>query len=99
MIIETLRPNDVISIKFNSGEEIIAKLVEEKPTELVVKSPLSLTATPNGMGLTPFMFTVLPDSKYNLKLTGIIAIAKTEKDMASQYIQSTTGLAIAPQHL
>jgi len=46
------------------------------------------------MGLAPYMFTVKHDNKFNLNMQNIICIAKTEKEMASKYIESTTGLKV-----
>ena len=96
MIIETpLKANDVISIKLTSGEEIITKLIEEKDNKLVVSKPLSLTATQQGMGLAPFMFTIDPASKVQINQSAIITVVKTQEEMAANYIQSTSGIAVA----
>lgn len=88
------KENDVISIKLSSGEEIVGKLLEDKEQYLVLSKPLSLTATPEGMGLAPFMFTVDPESKFQINKANIICVTKTQSDMASNYIQSTTGLKV-----
>jgi len=95
MLIETPYKNgDVISMKLNSGEEVIAKLEDETETHVKVSKPLMVAATQQGLGLAPFMFTVSQESDLKLKASNVLVIAKTEKDMASQYIQSTTGLAV-----
>jgi len=88
------KQNDVISIKLASGEEIVTKLLEEKDDVLIVSKPLSLTATQEGMGLAPFMFTVDMESKFHIKSCNVICITKTQSDMSSNYIQSTTGLKV-----
>jgi hypothetical protein len=96
MIIETpLKANDIISIKLTSGEEIITKLIEEKDNKLVVSKPLSLTATQQGMGLAPFMFTIDPAAKVQINQSAIITVVKTQEEMAANYIQSTSGIAVA----
>lgn len=95
MIIETPYKNgDTVSIKLMSGEEVVARLDEETATGVKVKHPMMLVANQQGVGLGPFMFTVNGDATFNLKNTSILCIAKTEKEMASQYIQTTTGLAV-----
>jgi hypothetical protein len=86
---------DVVSIKLTSGEEMVARLEDQKAEELVVRKPLMLVAGQNGAGLAPFMFTVDPDSKFTLRLNNIICIVKTVKDAADMYIQATTGIQTA----
>ena len=88
------KENDVVSLKLSSGEELVGKLVEDKDDVLILEKPLSLTATQEGMGLAPFMFTVHHESKFYFRKTGVTCIAKTEEVMAKNYIQSTTGLQL-----
>ena len=95
MIIETpYKDGDTISFKTVAGEEVIARLVEEKPTTIKVTKPLALTATQQGLGLVPFTFTVSPDANLEINKSAIVFVAKTEKEMASQYVQQTTGLTV-----
>lgn len=95
MIIEApYKNNDVVSLKLTSGEEIVARLVDETTTNVTLSKPLSLTATQTGIGLAPFMFTIEQDSKIKVNSTAIIAITKTQKETASQYLESTTGITV-----
>ena len=95
MLIETpYKVGDTVSIKLTSGEEILARLEDEKDDGLVLHKPLMLTATGQGLGLAPFMFTINPDAKVNIKHTSIVCVNKTIEDMAKQYISNTTGIAV-----
>lgn len=95
MIIETpYKDGDTITFKTVAGEEVIARLVEEKTDTLKVSKPLALTATQQGLGLVPFTFTVSLDTSLIINKSALVFVAKTEKDMASQYVQQTTGLAV-----
>jgi len=95
MLIETPYKNgDTVSLKLNSGEEVIAKLEDETSSHIKVSKPLMVAATQQGLGLAPFMFTADPEASIKLNLTSISCITKTEKDMASQYVQNTTGLTV-----
>jgi len=95
MLIELpYKENDVVSLKLSSGEELVGKLVEDKDDMFILEKPLSLTATQEGMGLAPFMFTVHHESKFYFRKTGVSCVAKTEETMAKNYIQSTTGLQV-----
>ena len=93
MIIEApYSMGDTVSIKLNSGEEMIARIEAEDSTHVSVTKPLMLMATEQGMGLAPFMFTVSPEAKIKLKLNSIICIVKSAKDAADMYIKQTTGI-------
>jgi hypothetical protein len=95
MLIEMpYKENDVVSLKLSSGEELVGKLYQDKDDIFIIEKPLSLTATQEGMGLAPFMFTVHHESKFYFHKTGVSCIAKTEETMAKNYIQSTTGLQV-----
>ena len=93
MIIEKpLSVGDTITVKTTAGEEIVARLVEIKPTSYVVSKPLAVMATPQGIGLGPLAFTVDANAKIELRDSAILFAAKTDSEMAKQYISSTTGL-------
>ena len=95
MIIETPYKNgDTITIKTSAGEEILARLVEENDKTVKVRKPMAIMATQQGIGLGPFAFTLSQESDVVLNKSVILMIAKTEKEMASQYTQNTTGLAV-----
>lgn len=96
MLIEKpLKNGDVVSMKLSSGEEIISKLEEESPDFYKISKPLMVAATQQGLGLAPYMFTVDPESMIKINKTSIICTVPTEKDMANQYIQNTTGIKLA----
>lgn len=96
MLIEKpFQSGDVISMKLSSGEEIITKLEDETTDFYKVSKPLMVAATPQGLGLAPYMFTIEQDAKVKIFKTNVICAISTEKDMASQYIQNTTGIKLA----
>ena len=93
MLIETpYKIGDTVSIKLSSGEEVIARLEEEKADNLQLHKPLMVIANGQGLGLAPFMFTVNPDAKININTKNVLCIAKTIEEMAKQYISNTTGI-------
>lgn len=95
MIIETPYKNgDTVSIKLTSGEELVARLDEETNEQIALHKPLMVAATQQGLGLAPFMFTVSPETKVKLNKANVLCVVKTDEQMASQYIQSTTGIAV-----
>ena len=80
MIIETpYKVGDVVSIKLNNGEEIIARLDESKSDKLKLSKPMALVATEGGVGFAPFMFTITPDTKIEVSINSIICVVKSAK--------------------
>lgn len=96
MLIDTpYTVGDTVSMKLTSGEEIIARLDEETPSSYVLHKPMVLVAGQQGLGLAPFMFSVSSTAKFKINTTSVTCILKTEKELASQYTQQTTGIAVA----
>tara|TARA_B110000503_G_scaffold68740_1_gene107365 strand:- start:1044 stop:1334 length:291 start_codon:yes stop_codon:yes gene_type:complete len=95
MLIEVpYRDGDTISFKTVAGEEVIARLVQKEENSMKIRKPMALTMNKDGLGLVPFMFTVSKDSDVVINLTTVVFIAKTEKGMADQYIESTTSIKL-----
>lgn len=96
MIIETpYKTNDTVTLKTTAGEEIVGRFIEENDKTVTIQKPLALMATPQGVGLAPFAFTIPQDAKIALNKSAILFVHKTEKDMANQYIQNTSGIQMA----
>jgi hypothetical protein len=85
---------EVVSLKLTSGEELIAKLIEETATGYKVSKPLVLSMSQQGIGMIPFMFTVNPEKEVNILKGSVIVIANCDKQFADQYISGTTGIAM-----
>lgn len=86
---------EVITLKLTSGEEIVAKLVEDGAAYYKLKNPQVLGMGPKGPGLMPYLFTVNPDKEIKLLKTTVTVAEATDKAFADQFIQSTTGIALA----
>jgi hypothetical protein len=85
---------EVVTIKTTAGEEIVAKLVEDGVMGVKVNKPLCLTATKDGIGLVPFLFTTDPDADVTISKNAIMVLAATIKDAADRYTQQTTGIKL-----
>lgn len=86
---------EVVTLKLASGEEVIGKLVEETDTHYVVERPLTLVMTPQGMGLQPWLLTVDAKKSIRFPKDKVVVCESTVKDMSDQYLQGTTGIALA----
>jgi len=86
---------EIITIKFTSGEEIIAKLVEDAVTYYKVNRPMVLTAGQQGLGMAPYLFTVDNEKDIRIFKTNVVVAEATQKEFADSYIQGTTGIKLA----
>jgi hypothetical protein len=88
--------NDTVTIKTAAGgDEIVCRFVEEDNTTITITKPMALMSTPEGIGLGPYTFTVDPKSNIKINKSAVVFCHKTEDNMAKQYVQSTTGIALA----
>jgi|TARA_B110000285_G_scaffold179027_1_gene201514 hypothetical protein len=95
MLIEIPYKNgDTVSLKLSSGEEIVARLVEENDTQFTLKKPMVLIMGAEGLGLAPYMFSVNPDNKFVLRANSVSCVSKTQDEISKQYIATTSGIAI-----
>jgi hypothetical protein len=94
LINKGVSPNEVVTIKTQAGEEIVAKLVEETGTHYKVSKPMVLTMGPQGVGMMPYMITVGPDTDVPLNKNNVMVVLPTDKSAADQYTQSVTGIKL-----
>ncbi len=95
MLIETpYKDGDTVSLKLSSGEEIVGRLEEETPTKFVLYKPMVLIMQERGLGLAPYMFSVSPEAKFNILATTVSCVAKTEGEIADQYIATTSNIQV-----
>jgi hypothetical protein len=85
---------EVITIKLTSGEELVAKLVEDGPLYYKLSKPMVIAMGAKGPGLMPYLFTVDPDKEVKLLKSTVTVAEATDKAFADQFIQSTTGIKL-----
>jgi hypothetical protein len=95
LINKGIAEGEVVTIKTTAGEEIVAKLVSDGPMTVTVSRPLCLTATKDGIGLVPFLFTVDDKIDININKNTIMVLAPTIKDAADTYLEKTSGIKLA----
>lgn len=92
MLVQSFKPNDIVTMKLVTGEEIITKFLSGEDNSYKVSKPLVLSVTAQGPAMTPFLFTAELEGEINLPKNVVIAMAKTEKTTANQYIKGTSGI-------
>ena len=92
MLVQTFNTGDIITSKLITGEEIIFRFVESNDSSYKITKPLVLSVTPQGVALTPFLFTAELNGEINIPKNAVIAMAHTDKQTAGQYIKGTSGI-------
>lgn len=95
LIDKGVTPGEVITLKLTSGEEIVAKLVEETAAYYKLSRPMVIGMGERGPGLMPYLFTVNPEKEVKLSKTTVTVAEATDEMFAKQFVQSTTGIALA----
>lgn len=90
----TYEVGQVYTIKLNSGEELVAKVIEITDTQLTITDPLSIAQGPKGMTLIPSMFTCDPEKPIRLNTSSVTLYGFTEDNVKDQYITMTTGIQL-----
>jgi len=89
-----LNKDETYTFKLNSGEELVAKVVDVKDTHVLITSPVSVAPGPNGMGLMPSLFTNDQRGNVRLNTNSISLVADTEEAVKMKYIEATTGITV-----
>ena len=91
-----LEINEIYSLKLNSSEEVVAKVIDVFADYVVISEPIACVITPQGLQLMPAMFSSNMDKNIQLNKNSIAMAAETRDDIRSKYIEATTGLVTAP---
>ena len=86
---------EVITLKLTSGEELVARLVEETPTHYKLNSPKVIGMGPQGPGLMPYLFTVAPEKDISLSKQTVTVVVASDKAFADQYLEATTMIKLS----
>jgi hypothetical protein len=84
----------VYTFKMNSGEEMIAKVMEAGEGYALLQDPVSVAPGPQGMGLVPSMFTADPDTNPRLNMNCVAIHSLTDDNVRMKYIEATTGIKV-----
>lgn len=94
LLSKPVKIGETVSLKLITGEEIIARLEEETADAVKIYKPLMVTVGAQGLGMMPFIFLNGSDT-LTIKMQHVVAMGVAKKDAADQYVQGTTGIAIA----
>ena len=85
--------NEIYSFKLNTGEEIVAKLLEINHDHMIIQHPVLCVLSPQGLQMMPGLFSVNLDKNLRLNNSSWAMIGETRDDIRASWIQATTGIA------
>jgi hypothetical protein len=89
-----IHPNTVYTFKLNSGEELIAKVVQAGGEFILIEEPVSIAPTQQGMQMIPSVFTANPKGEFKLNTNNIALYAETDDSIKMKYLEATTGIKV-----
>ena len=87
-----LETNTIYSFKLNTGEELVAKIVEINQDHLLIDHPIMTVLSPQGLQMLPGLFSANLDKSIRLNNSSWAMIAETREDVRNSWIQATTGI-------
>jgi len=88
---------DVKLFRIITGEEVIAELVSEDSTSIVVKNGLVVLPTNNGVGFAPWATVISKDNPdITLSRGHIVYIAELQEEVAKKYNEMFGSKLITP---
>ena len=88
-----LETNNIYTFKLNTGEELIARIVEISPDHMIIEHPILTVISQQGLQMMPGLFSADLDQNVRLNNASWAMIAETRQDVQDSWIQATTGIA------
>lgn len=85
---------EVVTLKLTSGEEIVAKLIEDGPMHYKLSRPMVIGMGQQGPGLMPYLFTVHPDKEVKISKVTVTVAEATDTVFAKQFLETTSGIKL-----
>lgn len=83
---------DVVSFKLVNGDEIVAKIVEDRSDSWVLHKPCTVLPSPKGIGLVQSLFTADQNKNITIKDQHVIMHQLSVKEIGNHYFEVTTGI-------
>jgi len=88
-----LETNNIYTFKLNTGEELIARVVEIAPDHMIIEHPILTVISQQGLQMMPGLFSADLSQNVRLNNASWAMIAETRQDVRDSWIQATTGIA------
>jgi hypothetical protein len=94
-----LEINEVYSFKLNSGEELVAKVVNIIDKTVEISEPVSIAPSQKGITMVPSLFTTDMNGVFRLNINSVAIVADTNEQVKVKYIEATTGITVPEKQI
>jgi SPX domain protein involved in polyphosphate accumulation len=84
--------NKVYTFKLTNADEVVAKVIEDNTSTIVVTQPLSAIPSEKGIQLIFTVFTGDPKENITINKSAIVMICQTREEVGDHYLEATTGI-------
>ena len=89
-----LETGKIYTLKLNSGEELVAKVLKSEFGTLQVSHPLSMARSQQGIQMVPSLFSA-DLKKVDINTASISMSTEARDDVVKAYTEATTGLDLS----
>ena len=89
-----IEPNTVYTFKLNSGEELIAKVLQAGGDFIIIEEPVSIAPTQQGMQMIPSVFNEKKKGDFKKNTRSIDINAENEDSVRMKYLEEKTGIKV-----
>lgn len=90
--------NDIVTVLYVNGMEVIGRLTEETDEHIVLNRALLVQPASRdesqGANFTPFLWTVDPDNKIKMFKSALVLIHKTMPTISQEYNKNVSGVIV-----
>ena len=80
MLIDSeFKANDIIAMRIQGGDEVIAKFLSQDDKIIKVSKPLALTMTPQGMGMTQYIMMADMNKSFSINKSAVVTMQLARK--------------------
>lgn len=88
-----IREGSIITVKLNSGEELVARYEDETETTLNISKVRTVAHGQDGLGIIPWMMTAQSNT-ISINKSTVVAFTQTDKEISKSYQQASTDIKL-----
>ena len=89
-----LETGKIYTLKLNSGDKLVAKILKQEFGQLQVSHPLSMAMSQQGIQMVPSLFSA-DLKKVDINTASIAMSSPAREDVVKAYTEATTGLDLS----
>ena len=86
---------EVCNFQISTGEEVMGEVINTDEQTVVLRKPVKLATSSQGVGMIPATLLGDPDQSVTYQRSHIIGYMSTRSDIEKVYKEQTSGIAIA----